>query len=488
MTAEEIPDFITLVDAQGFTYLSANLETVKAGLRPENASEMAADIATFLSDTLVVTPRVANRFSSDLTSADDPLLALLSLLLLLVMESILATILLRTYRGAVSNVGFSIKQFIDMAREFRFTHLFKGYGKRSSDPRRRINRNVLFVALTLLILTFGLEGAILFLSSPELNAVFNDKTSYTLRTDILPDWNEIQRAGISATMRPCSAITLADVDQGNNQLSLCMMSDRLTNLREEPMRIVGNTTLSIESEVHQFGVQHRVTVADLTARFIGRGYFTLDDAINRMLRSRESLMNRDNTFGLLHRQYVAYLFSQHAKIANIAVSVELLDALDFNFNATNGETIRVIQSRGNSRFRRAPTRRYTTVVTGMIPQGDEALRFAHATLKGSIAVALGGPDETDLHMGRGDIVALRGWLWRETTRKLNWLSLTILLAFSAATLIFMRYLFAPVGTAEIAGTYVTEVVGAEVRRPPALLQGSERMHFRAPREVISVQP
>lgn len=485
---DEQPEFTTLVDAKGQTYLAANPNLFAPKLPPENASETAVDIATFLSDTLVVTPRVANRFSSDLTSTDDPLLALLSLLLLLVMESILATILLRTYRGAVSNVGFSIKQFIDMAREFRFTHLFKGHRKRPSDPRRRINRNVLFVAITLLILTFGLEGAILFLSSPELKAVFNDKTSYTLRTDILPDWNEIQRVGISATMRPCNAITLANVDQGNNQLSLCMMSDRITNLREEPMVLDRNITLSIVSEVHQFGVQHMVTVLNRSARFIGRGYFTLDDSTNRMLRSRESLLNRGRAFRLIHRQYVAYLFSQYARLApNATVSIEHLEALDFKFNSTDGDTIRVVQAIGNRIFRTVPTILHTTNVTGMIPHGNEALRFAHATLKGSIAVALGGPDETDLHMGLGDIVVRRGWLWRETTRKLNWLSLSILLLFSTAMLVVMRYIFAPVGTAEIAGTYVTEAVGAEARRPPALLQESDRMHFRAPRGVISVQ-
>lgn len=477
--------FMEVIDANGVAYFSVNASLTEGSVRPTNASNFDADIVTFLSETLTVKPRIVGPFSADLTSEDDPLLALISLLLLLVIESIVATILLRTYRGSVSNVGFSVKHFIDLARDFRIRHLIKGQRSESSKQMKRIKGKLLATAIVTLLLVFGLEGTVLFLSSPELVEVTNDMASYTLVTAAMPDWNEIERTNTSATIRPCTTVTLvgaiSDIDQGNNQLSLCVTTNRSSTTSDKLELNDDEVDVTLTSDVHDFGVEHYVRFGNETVKFISRAYFTLGDEKNRMLRRRETLSGKEQAVMLIHKQYIAYLFSRYKRTASSPhITLDKLEALRFKFEAKTGPPVRIIKVLGKGRFLQVMTTRHVTNVTGVIPRGAEAFRYAHAFLKGSIALAMAGPDESDLNLGNGDVHARKSWLWKESTRKLNWLTLMILLGVASTILMSLRLTFSPVGTAEIAGSFVTRAVGAETDRPPALLQSIEKRHFRVP--------
>lgn len=476
------PKFLESIDESGTAYFSVNASVVKGGLRPTNASNFDTDIVTFLSQTLTVKPRVVGPFSADLTSEDDPLLALLSLLLLLVIESILATILLRTYRGSVSNYRFSVKHFIDLARDFRLRRIIKGRGDESS---RQIRGRLLCAAIIVLLFTFALEATVLFLSSPELAEVTNNMASYTLIIAVMPDWNEIERTAASATITPCNAVTLigstSEIDQGNNQLSLYMTTNgsSTTSHTLELDETMINVTLI--SDVHNYGVEHYVKIGEQTVKYIGRVYFTLGDEKNRLLRQRETVNGEEQSFMLIHRQFIAYLFSVYNRSASSPhITLHKLEALPFKFQVVSGPPVSVIKVLGRSRFLQVMTTRHITNVVGIIPRGPEAFRYAHAFLKGSIALSMTGPDESDLNLGNGKIQSRNAWLWRESVRKLNWLTLTILLTFASIALTLLRLAHSPVGTTEIAGAFVTKAVGAEVDRPPAWLQRSEEKYFQMP--------
>lgn len=68
-------------------------------------------------------------------------------------------------------------------------------------------------------------------------------------------------------------------------------------------------------------------------------------------------------------------------------------------------------------------------------------------------------------------------MWQEEQRYLNWLLLCIILAVALGVFGILRYLLRPIGTAEIAGEFVAESVGAEVGRPVAFMSPNEKCCF-----------
>lgn len=473
--------FTTITDRGGNAYFSINFSSLDKSRQPRNVS--STNFSTFLAENISVTPQVTNNFSSDLTEADDFLLAILSLVLLLIIENTFSTALLRTNRGNVSNYGFSVKQFIDMFREFRVWNLVPG--QRRQRTLTRVNFSLLVIALVSLTVNLVLEGVVLYLSSPEMLKVTNDIASYTLANVVMPSWDQIQHAGALATLLPCSKITMLGVFQGNNQLSLCMVSNKTSSFDYRFELSTERVKMIMTSDVHEFGVDHLVTVGNLSTKYIGRGYFTLGDVNlinkrNRLLREREST-ERDEAVATVHKQLIAFLFSQHRKKAkNSAMTLERLEALQFDFVIGTGDPVRILKTGHRTRFREVLPVRYTTTVSGIIPSGPETFRFAHAFLKGAIGVAITGPDTKDLQLETGDIVAVKDWLWKEGSRKLNWLSLSILLLAALSALFILRHLLLPVSTADIAAEYVTRQVGAELGESPIMLKDSERKYFKLP--------
>lgn len=90
------------------------------------------DICSFFNVSLPVSQQRITRFSNDLTTRDD---AFGSLLLLLLIEGIVTTFLLRTKNGIVSNPSFSIKMVVELIREFDLKELSKE-GQRLRGARR----------------------------------------------------------------------------------------------------------------------------------------------------------------------------------------------------------------------------------------------------------------------------------------------------------------------------------------------------------------
>lgn len=71
----DTPEFITLIDSEGFSYMSFNPVNITSNLvRPLNAS-VGINYGTFLSDTLELSRFATGRFSTDLTERDDLILA-----------------------------------------------------------------------------------------------------------------------------------------------------------------------------------------------------------------------------------------------------------------------------------------------------------------------------------------------------------------------------------------------------------------------------
>lgn len=479
-----VPEFVSLLDKFEKQYFVFNLESVKKGSADlNNATETGADICTFLSETIKINRRATGTFSTDLTSRDDLTLAIISLILLLVIEGTLTTILLRSNRGRINTLGFSVKQFIELAREFKFRHLLHG---RRGNPRRKVGANrqrrkinikLLVIASFILLFTFGLEVVILYLSSPQLTDVKNTLTAFQL-TSTNPDWNEVHKNARAATIRPCTAIIFSGVDQGSSQISSCLTAQGLPDSVEGFERVTGNISVTIRTTVHEYGDEHNVKIGDLSANYSARAYFFLGDGKPRLMRRRVKFFNKEPHVGIMHKQVIAYLFTAYAReTMDESLDIDVLNNLPFKFTSDYGPAMNIIQIKGRDRYRQVTSVDHTTVVKGPIPGGAPALQFAQAVFKGSIAVSLGGPDRYDLILGSSNTFGKEALMWRETSRSLNWLSLSILLGCALVVFGILRFVFKPFGTAEIAGAYVTGVVGAEKERPPALLADDERDNF-----------
>lgn len=479
---------MTAVDNTGRPYLAFNPEAIKdVFVRPKNATEVGVDICTFLSETLRVTLKATGVFSRELTTRDDLILAFLSVMLLLVIEGTLTTILLRTYKGNVSNIGFSVKQFIELARDFKLRFLVRGRRNANPEVPRRINFKLLITATSILLFIFGVEVLVLFLSSPRLIDVTNATTAFTLVEVVNPDWNEVRDNTGAGIIRPCTAVFLEGVEQDETQLNACLTSSGDTDAWEETLQPVNNDVeVSIVSDIHEFGAEHEIRIGEHSAKFTARAYFNLRDAYRpnpllrqRLLRKRVMHLNRAAAIELVHKQYIAYLFTYYDRqFQDNQMDLKRLQGLKFNFSTEYGPEIAVIQIKQTPRFRKATSLRHTTNVTGVIPRGPEALRFALATLKASTAIALIGPDREDLNLESGSTWGWEALMWRETARTLNWLTLSLVLAAALMFFFALRWLLKPIATAEIAGAFVTSAVGADQGRPPAWLQTGEVSDFR----------
>lgn len=104
MKKEQLRNIVSLLDDDGVEYFSCNVKRLPKGVSWHGKLRgRGPNICSFLFQTMPVTRKVTGLFSSDLTSRDDVILAILSLILLLVIESIISTILLRTSQGKATN-------------------------------------------------------------------------------------------------------------------------------------------------------------------------------------------------------------------------------------------------------------------------------------------------------------------------------------------------------------------------------------------------
>eukprot|EP00177_Eucheuma_denticulatum_P003306 GFKZ01005970.1.p1 GENE.GFKZ01005970.1~~GFKZ01005970.1.p1 ORF type:complete len:624 (+),score=63.95 GFKZ01005970.1:124-1995(+) len=481
---------LTLVDIFGDPYFSYDVNDIPANRRPRNLTNVL-NATSFLSETLSVRRQATNVFSTDLTARDDVILAVLSILLLFAFEGILTTILLRTYRGRVSTVGFSIKHFVELARDFQFRFLLVGRAKtppahaanRSAPPRpvRKINIKLLIVASLILSLSIGVEAVLLFLTTPTMTDVTNAQAAFAIEELIIPDWNQIRKYVSAALTRPCNTLKISGVEQGSTRITACLFSNGGIEAAKTFRLSEGNVNLTFITDFHDFGGEHTVQIGDLNATFRSRVYFNLGDSRRKMMRKRTRFFNRDRAVLFMHKQYVAYLVNWYRlRTGDTTLDASFLQSLNFNFNVENGDPVDIIKISNHPPYRQVQTLRHKTVVTGRLPCGPEALRFATVVLKASTAVTLRGPALNDLDMGSGSTWPREDLMWQESTRSLNWLSLTILLAAAIASGFALRYLLKPIGTAEIAGVVVRKAVGADLERSPIFMDVNEKADFDLP--------
>lgn len=467
---------LTLRDKFGDIYFSFNVSTIPgARNHPRNITSIS-NITSFISETLPVTHQHASAFNTDLTARDDLLIAILSLLFLIVLDALITALLLRSPAGRMSSFSFSIKHFIDLVRDFRIPLPVRRASKRSRvKSEEKMNKKLLGVAAGLLAITIGLEITLLVISTPTMKDVTNRMVAFSIEEVVIPDWNLIRANIGSAMTRPCNALKIQDVDQGKTRLSACVWSTG-ARIGDKPFEIANDEVqLSFVSNMHDFGGEHYITIGQDEAHFSSRVYFNLGDNRRKMLNKRARFYNREERVYFMHRQFVAYLFSYYRlQTGDETMNKHRLSALAELFNSTvaQGEDVIVLKLGNQPSYRLAATRSYRTTVTGILPRGPQALRFAGVVLKASTAVAVQGPDLNDLDMGSGSTWPREALMWRESTRDLNWLSLLLLVLGGSILCILIRVLYKPIGTTELAAIWGRKVAGGVNGIAPVYLDSS----------------
>lgn len=474
------PIFVTAFDENGLEYFSYNVAFFNSSWWPIRRRGTGDNFCAFLFESMPVTRKVTGSFSTDLTERDDVLLAVLSLLLVLVIESVLATLLLRTRRGQVSNVAFSIKHFIELAREFNFRHIIKG--RRKVTGKRKIDKKLLLAACALLIFTFSVEVLVLFLTTPRLIPVSNADASFELFESVFPNWRHVRDAADLFALRPCGEIFLEGVRQGRTSLIACVVTQvpeegslERFELSEEKVDVV------IETLAHEFGADHKITIGNITATYASRVYFNLDGGVERILRKRRYVVRQETQTETIHMQYIAYLFNiYNARVGENGprVTLEELNEIDPKYELGEEGKIDIIQVNKREKFKSVLALNRTTSFKAIMPVGVSALYFANVVFKASTAIGIGKPDVYDLRLGTGQIGGKQEVMWREESRDLNWLSLSLLLLVGLVLLLSLRRWMNPSSTTELAGCAVQMSTGQKGGQSPFEIAANDEKFFR----------
>lgn len=451
----------------------------------------ARDICSFLCDEMDVSHRVTGPFSRDLTSADDVLIAILSLLLLLAIEGVVTALLLRTRDGSLSNFGFSVRQFSELARELKIGHIVRGRGRTRADhsSKSRWNHQLILVAVFVFVLTVGLQVVVLFLTNLDTRRVTNTVATFRLAEPVTPDWEQI-RDGRESLNQPCTAVSLEGVEQGVTRISACLTSN-VGTASNDVFDIVSE--LEFYSDLHEFGSEHSIRLGGKVGNYSARAYFRLwepnlretdDPGGERLMPKVDLRRSREQLVSAVHKTYVALLYTTYNRLQNTGagrnLTLDELNAVQFKFTMEEGGMVDVVRTNVGKIVLQSPSRRYITRARGVIPGGRGALLFAQPLLKAAVAVSVEGPNPRDLMMASGNTYPRVGVLWEEGYRSLNWLSLTLLLCLMMVMLVVLRCSLQPVVMSELAGMYVTGATRGGfggVRDPVELVEG-ERERFR----------
>lgn len=439
------------------------------------------DINHFLSPTLDIRRRVSGPFSSDLTSRDDVFLAFLSLILLLIIDGLVSTVLLRTEDGNISNFGFSVKQIMEFIRDFNLRRIFKARTGGGAH-RKIINSKLVILAVSILMFTLGLEMAVLILTAPKPKDVLNSTATFRLVQPLTPKWDAVFFHTRASMNRPCQAVTFKKVAQAQTRINVCVsanMSETELKLFE---KVDGDVKAKIVTYMHDYGADHMVTVADQAAMYSTRAYFTLGDRRSRLMSIDTRSPNETEQVEIIHKLYIAYLFSVYQRATqDERVDVNVLNSLGPVFVATDGGLREVLALPDKNISYRFPSKKYTTTVSGLLPRGSPALRVAQHVFAGATAINVSQPHTEDLFMEDG-MMSVPAVVWRESVRDINWLSLCLIVASSLLILMMLRQVMKPVATAEVAGVFVKAAVGATMSRSPVELEEGELVYFKVTKD------
>lgn len=433
-------------------------------------------IASLLFPFINVETRASGRFQTDLTPRDDVLLAFMSLVLLLIIDSMFAAFLLRSRHGAISNFGFSVKQAIELIRDFSFRGIIPRRRRRSG---KKINFPLLLTSILILLSTLGLEVAVIFLTVPKFKSVFNTTATFRLMQPIIPEWRNVRFHARVSLNRPCESFTLEGVEQASTGINGCTES----SLEPGSIFLFEKNTeprdMTIISDFHDYGAEHFVSIGNLSANYSTRVVLFLGDKRSRFMRSAGTSQTESQEVEFIHVQLLAYSFSLYRKGIgddDPDMNIERLSNLRFFFDDTQeGPPYDVLRLPGKAQM--VNSRRYVTTLSGVIPDGTPVLRIAQHHFRGAAAVIVTGPDEEDLFLEDG-IDSDVAEVWQEQIRAVNWLSLFIAISALFVALVVCRIFLKPVSTPDIAAMYVRAAVGADVERAPMELSGTESTSFQ----------
>lgn len=459
-----------------------------------NRSALLPGYASGKLQHLAVETVYVNDFSEDLTSRDDVVLAFLSLLLLLAVQAIISSILLSSSdEGYISNFCFSVSQVLNYVRELQPHRVFRSVKPHDvprpafsdsyvdSPPRPtdkpRLNPLVLLLAFTIIIFTFGVEVTVLSLTSKIELEVKNTRHTLRLHQPILPEWDNVNYHNRASFSRPCVDVTLVGVLQGKTRSNVCVATSvpgnsvQLFQKNEQP------TELQIQTYLHEYGAQHHVTVGGITANLSSRVYFQLGDGRTRTMVRERKRDDEEEGIKLVHTQFVAFLFNAYnLYVQDNDMSLKRLNNdLNFTFERSTGGSPTVNTIGENITIVHPP--KYTTTIKGIVPVGLPALRLSQHFFRAALAVATSGPNTTDLFTEKG-MGSSEATVWTESVRRINWLTLTIVLMASLGFQTYIRYRCHPVTGVDIAGMWVKEAVVANLYRSPLAIGRLERPRFK----------
>lgn len=439
-----------------------------------NISELGPnDINSFLRPILPVTKRATGMFTSALSTRDDVLLAFLSLLLLLAIEGLVATLLLRSRNGHTSNFGFSVKQTVELLRDFNVRQVYSKRGKRQL-ATQRINKKLVIIAVSILLFTFGLETSILFLTSTGLADVTNDTATFRIMQPVTPKWDKVYHHFRASWNRPCRSGRLDHVDQAQTRINVCITTTR----DGEPPQLfeLANDTVKavITSYLHRYGADHELTINNENASYWTRAYFSLDDKKLRVMAVDARPSNEAQLVEVIHNLLISYLCTAYWKeTKDERMTEERLNQMERDFDERPSREMNVLRDRSY----KVEAAVYMTTIEGVLPRGSPAFHVAQNVFGGAAALTISKPDKKDLFVDETRVESVEGVVWREPVRLLNWLSLCLILILCVLTLSILRCWLRPVSSAEIAGIFVKGEVGAVLSRSPVELADNERRYF-----------
>lgn len=432
------------------------------------------NLASFLQDTILITPLKSSIFTRDITGRDDVLIAFLSLFLLLAIEGIVTTLLLRTSNRTVSIFGFSIKHIVELARDFRFRSIF-------NSRLHRVNLKLLVYAFLFFGSTFALEVLVLFLTTPSSRAVYNSRASVRFLHPITPEWLQVRFHSRASINRVCTALSLDGVEQGRTSISSCLTSTREGS--KVPVAFKKQTAppvgVTIYSEVHPYGVEYSITYGKETATYSARAYLALGDGEERLMsESADAGERNDQAIFHVHTLFIAYVMASYQNaVEDKTITANRLNEIRIVRAKGPGTPAPLLRQQGQPPMT-VSTTRYTTSFSNVPAVGDiAALQYASSALKASVGIEITAGDTTDLFLADGKSREQKAAVWEETARGLNWISLLITLLSTILVLVAIRVWLKPASTAEIAGVYVKGLVGANPARAPLQITDDEEEWF-----------
>lgn len=419
-----------------------------------NVSNAAGgDVISFLDRALRVSGTLReDSFATNLVgpNVDQIIIPLLSLLIILLIESLAATFLLVTHDRKVWSFGFSVNQFIDLVRDYRFNHIRTRF---LSPGKRLYELKVALTAVAILLFTIAAQITVLWLSASRSHDVTNAEKSFQLLQPIHPDWNAVRNSSTFLINKPCLSVVITNVGRSLSSINNCLTSTLSANAFEPFNIISDNSSISvtITSDLHVYGADHILNIDGTSVEYVARSYIVLDDFETRITKQRARFNKQERQMYVVHKQFLAYLFTSYLRMTgDTAMNLDRLRALKFqHMPIANGSVINVVQTNNGSTIFRTSSIRYETQVRGVIPRGTAAFRFAQSFFKAIIGIEVSAADESDLIANEG-VQTLHGVMWAEGRRYLNWLSSVVTATALFAMLILLRWYLHPTDMAHMA--------------------------------------